>query len=361
MIRTLSLLALITAGPANSAVYHVGPGMPYETPSEVAAVAWDGDTIEIEVGEYTGDVAVWTQNDLVIRGIGGRPHIIADGNSAEGKAIWVIKGDNTIVENIEFSGATVEDNNGAGIRLEGTNLTVRNCYFHNNENGILTGPNPDSEILVEYSEFANNGYGDGYSHNMYIGRVAKFTLQFSYVHHARVGHQVKSRAEENYIMYNRLMDERTGTSSYIIDLPDPGKGFVIGNELQQGRDAENWAMIHSAQDLNLINNTLVNDRRSGIFVSLSGSRDASVIQNNIFAGRGEIEATGATLRSNLLSEDVGFVDREEHDYRLTATSSAINAGTTPEPALQALWEYIHVINRKEREERGPIDVGAHTF
>ena len=51
------------------------------------------------------------------------------GKSAESKAIWVIKGNNCRVENIEFSNCRVPDNNGAGIRMEGTNLTVSHCYF----------------------------------------------------------------------------------------------------------------------------------------------------------------------------------------------------------------------------------------
>jgi len=358
---TVFLLILLTAVQAYSAVYHVGPGMPYEKPSDVAQVAQDGDIIEIEMAEYKGDAAVWTQNNLVIRGIGGRPHIIANGNAAEGKAIWVIKGDNTVVENIEFSGASVRDQNGAGIRQEGTNLIVRKCHFHDNENGILAGPNPDSTILIERSVFANNGFGDGYSHNMYIGRVAKFTLRFSYVHHARVGHQVKSRAEENVISFNRLMDGRTGTSSYIIDLPNPGKAYIVGNELQQGPNAENWAMVHSAQELNLVNNTFVNDRGSGVFVSMSGGSQASVLQNNIFAGRGEIEAPGAVRRSNLMSDDVEFVERKAQNFRLIATSAAIGAGTTPDPEVEVPWEYVHVADREERKDREPIDIGAHSY
>jgi hypothetical protein len=69
------------------------------------------------------------------------------------------------VENIEFSGAAVPDHNGAGIRLDETGLIVRSCYFHNNENGILTSNPYAGDILIEYSEFAANGYGDGYTHN----------------------------------------------------------------------------------------------------------------------------------------------------------------------------------------------------
>ena len=194
--------------PAPSAVIRVGPGRPLARPSAAAKIARDGDVIEIDAGSYDGDAASWTQNGLTIRGVGGRAHLRAAGAHAEGKAIWVIKGANTTIENVEFSGATVGDGNGAGIRQEGAGLTVRSWYFHHNQNGILTSPNKASDIVIEHSEFAHNGTGDGSTHNIYIGEVRSFTLRYSYVHHAVVGHDVKSRALRNYIAYNRIMDEK---------------------------------------------------------------------------------------------------------------------------------------------------------
>ncbi len=89
----------------------VGPNRLYRKPSEVAQIAKDGDTIEIDAADYFGDVAVWPQNNLTLKCIGGRPHLRAAGQSAEDKAIWVIKGENTTVENMEFSGAKVGDKN----------------------------------------------------------------------------------------------------------------------------------------------------------------------------------------------------------------------------------------------------------
>ena len=179
-------------------------------------------------------MAVWTQSNLTIRGVGGRPHLDAAGAVAEGKGIWVIKGHHTTIENIEFSGAAVEDGNGAAIRQEGRGLTVRHCYFHHSQEGILTGADPDSEILIEYSEFSHHGFHDGKSHNMYIGAVKKFTIRFSYVHHAQVGHNVKSRARETLVLYNRIMDEADGNSSYAVDIPNGGRAYLIGNLIQHG-------------------------------------------------------------------------------------------------------------------------------
>jgi len=48
----------------------------------------------------------------------------------------VISGNNTTVENIEFTGAIVPNHNGAAIRQKGANLTVQKCYMHGNEEGI---------------------------------------------------------------------------------------------------------------------------------------------------------------------------------------------------------------------------------
>src|SRR5689334_2318055 len=200
-----ALFALVLCPSFAGATLSVGPGKTFAKPCAAIAAAADGDTIEIDAaGNYDGDVCGIAKNRLTLRGIGGRAKIDAAQKNFGGKGTWVISGNDTTVENIEFSGATVPDQNGAGIRQEGNNLTVRGCYFHDNDDGILSGGSAQSQILIEYSEFANNGFGDGYSHNMYIGHEGKFTLRYSYSHDSKIGHLVKSRAAENYILYNRI-------------------------------------------------------------------------------------------------------------------------------------------------------------
>ena len=78
----------------------------------------------------------------------GMAHIDAAGRNAQGKATWVIAGDHTTIRDVELSGSAVPDNNGAGIRQEGANLTVIGCYFHDNQDGILAGDNPTSDIVM---------------------------------------------------------------------------------------------------------------------------------------------------------------------------------------------------------------------
>jgi hypothetical protein len=295
-----------------------------------------------------------------------------NGQNAQGKGTWVITGNAAVVENIEFSGARVPDQNGAGIRLEGTGLTLRNCYFHNNEDGILTGNNPASDIVIEGSEFSNNGFGDGRSHNIYVGGVRSFTLQHSYVHHAKIGHNVKSRAQTNYILYNRIMDEKTGTASYAIDFPNGGRSFVIGNLIQKGTEADNPDVIsYSAegatnqwQELYVINNTLVTDLSGGSFLQIHG-KPQSLVANNIFSGNAQLLNGLATMSHNLSSKNPMLADPGKFDYHLLAGSPAIDAGMNPGTAggfdLMPKYQYVHPLAWEPRKPAGAIDLGAYEF
>jgi hypothetical protein len=352
----------------------VGPGKKYSKPSAAARAARDGDIIEIAAGVYKGDAAIWRRNNLIIRGVGGRAKIEAHGAEAEGKGIWVIKGRHTTVENIELSGARVRDRNGAGIRQEGAGLIVRNCYFYNNQNGILTNHNAASEILIEHSEFNYNGDGDGRSHNIYIGKVKRFTLRASYSHHTEIGHNVKSRAAENYILYNRVMDETTGNASYAIDLPNGGVSYVIGNLIQQGPKTDNNTIVaygkeglsHPGRAFYFINNTVVNDGPSdGTFLFVQNAAEPVAIVNNIFAGPGTVVKGAGTPSHNLHAPQPGLVNRAAFDYHLEGRSAAIDAGIDPGVAngfaLIPTQQYVHQADTEARPVVGAIDLGAYEF
>jgi pectate lyase len=370
----ISLLLVITGliTSADAATLQVGFGKKYLVPSIAAKFAHDGDIVEIDAGDYPKDAATWKQNNLTIRGVGGQAHLNADGASVEGKGIWVIRGNNVIIENIEFSGAQVRDRNGAGIRLEGAGLTIRNCYFHDNQNGILTGANETSDILIENSEFSHNGAGDGRSHNMYIGAVRSFTLKYSYSHHAQVGHTVKSRARTNYILYNRIMDEDDGNSSYSIDISSGGIAYVIGNLVQQGQKTENSGIISygaeglqsSSNEFYLINNTIVNDRpQGGEFVFVKPGTMPVRIVNNLFIGKGRIQAAGGEESHNIMGDKNELISPSTYDYRLKPKAKAVNAGVEPGSAndfsLRPTDQYVHKASSEPRPQSGKIDVGAY--
>jgi hypothetical protein len=365
-------LALAAVPAARADIVLVGPQHALKTPSEAAKVARDADVVEIEPGLYAGDAAIWTQNRLTIRGRGGRAHLRADGAQAEGKAIWVIKGSATTIENVEFSGAKVPDRNGAGVRLEGPGLTVRNSYFHDNETGILAGGHLESDIVIEHSEFAHNGFGDGQSHNLYIGTVRSFTLRYSYSHHAIVGHNVKSRAIKNYIVYNRIADEHDGRASFAIDLPDGGLSFVMGNLIQQGPENDHRTIVaygsegykNLLNELYFVSNTVVNDDpKGGRFVFIRPGADAVRLINNLFAGPGELLAGKGESRSNLRTAKSDFTNPDKMDYRPNARAGGIgkgiDAGSAYGFSLRPAAEYRHPLGVLTRPTSGPLDLGAH--
>jgi hypothetical protein len=386
--------------PITARLIQVGPSRAIKLPSQAAAVARTGDVIEIDAEPYVADVAVWSADNLTIRGVGGRAKMLAAGQSAEDKATWVIKGRNAIVENVEFAEAIASNGNGAGIRAEGINLTVVNCYFHDNQEGILSALNTmTSRIDIENSEFVRDGGNGGQSHEIYISNIAQLIVRGSYFHQGRIGHLIKSRAQRNLIVANRITDEAGGGASYEIDLPNGGFNIVIGNLIEQSALTQNSTMLENAlegptnplQQLYVVNNSFVNDLGRGDFIRIRAPTTAHVI-NNIFIGGGNVLVGAGVLKNNLLAAgpggsphieeplfrtgeliesgtrfavDAGLLDIRNYDYRLKAESPAIGAGIDPGMAgifsLLPAAEYEHPVHWRPIAIDGPIDIGAYQY
>jgi hypothetical protein len=357
----------------------VGPTRTYTMPSQVSTLVGDGDTVAIDSGTYSQDVAFWAANDLVLEGIGGMARLKSGGLNYGGKAIWVVNGNNTIVNYIEFSECTCSDNNGAGIRQQGINLTVYHCLFDSNQEGILADDDTTSDILIEYTEFNANGAGDGYSHNLYINHVHSLTFQYNYTHNANVGHELKSRAYNNYLLYNRFADDSTGTASRDIDLPNGGFSIILGNEIEKGPDAQNEnvmefgleGLTNPSTQLYIVNNSIVSDRSTTLFVDLQPGTSLFTSYNNIFAGPGTIlvDSASTVLDTShnwyVLVDSVGFVDAAAYNYHLLPTSGAINNGINPGYAwnfsLTPIYEYVQPTSDTPRIVNGQLDIGAHEY
>ncbi|MBS0352978.1 MAG: hypothetical protein JSR83_03625 [Proteobacteria bacterium] len=270
----LAVMLWLVGGVGWAATLRVGPNESIRSIAEAARVAKDGDVVEIVAANYQGDaaVAVWPQAHLTIRGVGGRPVLVAAGQSAEGKGIWVVRGTDVLIENIVFRGARVPDLNGSGIRHEQGRLTVRNCLFDDNEMGILTANRDSLVLIVEDSEFSHGVLATPrLSHLLYAGRIARLEVRGSYFHHGLIGHLLKSRARFSLIEYNRLTDENGGRASYELEFPNGGVAIVIGNLIQQSVATENKRMIafgaeglpYERNSVVLSSNTLVDGLSAG--------------------------------------------------------------------------------------------------
>ena len=345
----------------------VGPGQEFRNPSEAARKAKNGDTIEILAGTYYNDYSHWRQDDITIRGVGGLAHLTSKGIIRNGKGIWIISGNNVTIENMEFSGAAVRDTNGAGIRHQGGNLLIRNSFFHDNEFSILTPRLQNAEITVESSRFWFQKRKKRFSHGIYIGKVRKFTLIGSHFKGTDQGHQVKTRALENQILYNRIEDVPNGNSSRLIDLSNCGLSFIIGNDLHQARTTENSTAIGygpercedrtpTQKQLYVVNNTFINEARAGLLVHNYADGEV-IIANNLVYGRGDFLDGRGMVNDNLQLP----LDRAPEPMFATPNNPEVRDKAKPLPPIfgvSPIKEFDPPVGIRDRPQLGGLDLGS---
>lgn len=358
--RFFVLVSCVVTCSAWAETLRVGPAERIHTIAEAARTARDGDVVEIASGDYKADVAVWTQQDLTIRGVGAMPKLIAMGAAAENKAIFVVRGDRIRIENLEFRGTKVRDRNGAGIRHEAGKLTVVGCRFLENENGILTANDERLSLEIERSEFGYNGSGEGQSHNLYVGAIASLQVTGSYFHHAKVGHLLKSRARDNRILYNRLTDEIGGRASYELEFPSGGTALVVGNQIEQSSTTENSKIISFGAEglkwpknaLYLAHNTIVNDRPQGARMLDARAGVAVLAVNNVLVGQGaSLDLPAGAGQGNVVGDWPDFVRPQRDDYHLRKDSKLFGAAAKAGVAaggvdLTPSAEYVHPLQTR---------------
>ncbi len=229
-------------------------------------VAKPGDVIRIAPGEYT-DCAVWRASRLTIEGTGSGA-VLAD-KSCAGKGIFVIQGSDTTVRNLTFARARVPDRNGAGIRVEGRNLTVEHSRFIDNENGILAGGLANGTIRILDSEFLGNGECSPLcAHGIYVGAIDKLDIERSRFADQHIGHHIKSRALDTVLIDNDIADGPEGDSSYLVDISNGGNLLMQGNRMEKGPKSSNTGtavsigaegVTHPTQELIVRGNRFTSD------------------------------------------------------------------------------------------------------
>ena len=169
---------------------------------------------------------------------------VFDGVACEGKATLVLRGRGAEVAGLVFQNIAVPDYNGAGIRLEKGDLTVAQSWFKDSQQGILTGNDTNSTLVIDKSTFTRLGNCDspgGCAHSIYVGEYGHLRVTRSRFEKGTGGHYLKSRAARVDVAASSFDDSNGTATNYMIDLPGGANGMITNNWFVQGRNKENYS------------------------------------------------------------------------------------------------------------------------
>lgn len=213
----------------------------------------DGSTVFLTKGVYKEGAYITSSNISIL----GESGVVFDGATVDEKAAFVFTGRNIVVESIECRNIRVRDGNGACIRFEGENLTVRDLYVHDSESGIMTSGSHKGFVDIAFSRFERLGNRNGYAHAMYI-IADQFTLRYSQVTSTKdQGSGIKSRAKK-VVIENSLLASLEGVDSRLIDMASYGELIVRDSILQEGPKSSNSQMISYGLEKNVTKNNPIN-------------------------------------------------------------------------------------------------------
>lgn len=235
------------------------------------AKAKSGDIIDVPAGYY--DLKDWKlDKNITFRGNKDGGTIFHSAEVTEKGVLIPLTGVSLRVENITFKNIRAWSKNGAGVRHEGKDLIVVNCIFDTTEDGILATGATDSVITIRNSEFIDSGFGDGQSHGIYVVNASKLDIDGSRFIGTRIGHHIKSLADETRVT-NTHMEDGAGRSSYAVDVSKGGIVTLEGNTIIQAANADNYSIINydltrggEAKLLRVVDNKVVNHFNGGVFI-----------------------------------------------------------------------------------------------
>jgi len=280
------------AAPAGARTLQVGESREYKAPSDAIRAAQNGDRIVIDPGEYF-DCAVVSASNVTIEGATPDGRAVLTDKACQGKGLLVTAGNDITLRNLTLTRARVPDMNGAGIRAEGTNLTIERVKFINNQNGILAAPNERSTITVRDSEFLRNGNCSPCAHGIYVNGLKLLRIEHSKFADTRQGHHIKSRAQRLEVIGCDLRDGDNGTASYHIDASNGGSLVVRDTTMQKGPKSENHTtaimigaegVTQPTREITIEGNTMINTGDYQTYMVVNMTATEAMLKNNKLVG-----------------------------------------------------------------------------
>jgi parallel beta-helix repeat protein len=348
MQMRLVVCAALLAGAASGGTYYVSPdgsaendgssGRPWPSVEHALARVGGGHTIVLKPGFYRGPILIGKtasgtkESPTVLRAeqkwkavVGGSPY---HGVYTEGSD-WVV------IDGLEVFGARLD-----GIKIQGNDSTVRNCWVHNNVSmGIAIHGRKRWTIENNLIEF--NGQHVQFQHGIYADGEDWIVRNNVVRHNAGYGIQLypscrNGRAENNLVYGHAIKG-----------------GIVLACPRGGGRNV-------------LANNTIA-DNAFGIEI---WNGNGEVVVNNILAGPspfiGAQRSQELTLDYNLcrapctlpgehnVVAEPGFLNARRGFYYLLKDSPAIGHGTPKNAPETDFWG-------RRRESGTAIDLGALAF
>lgn len=287
---TAGRAVLVVCAPASSA-----KDCDHTSIAAALAAAPAGATVHVRPGTYREAAVVRAHRVTVLAEPGARMLGVA----AEGKAALVVKGDDVVIEGLECSGIWVPHGNGACVRAEGADLTLRRVYFHDSQEGLLGGR---GRVVIEDSVFERLGgdaeLGLGQAHAIYAGhRVDELVVRRSRILSSKEeGHEIKSRAKRT-VIENSVVASLEGRDSRLIDVPNGGAVIVRGNVLEKGPNSSNPDVIgiglergrdptldHAVSSTLIEGNTILYDRPDLVRLYRAEDVPPPTVAGNTFVG-----------------------------------------------------------------------------
>ena len=245
MIKPILSLALLgSALAAVSAVAQPASEPPF-TIVETGKTFWRLDDAVNSIGDraVTIRIAPGVYKDCAVQNYGSITYLAAepgtvifDGVACDDKAALVLRGRKARVDGIVFRNMSVNDGNGAGIRIEDGNLEVVNSTFRDSEEGILGGADKSMSITIDRSTFSGLGRCDrglSCAHSIYIGTIGTLTITNSRFERGTGGHYVK----ENHSAFITVAPEARH---------NPSAGLVVADNTASISPGVGWSPVFVA-------------------------------------------------------------------------------------------------------------------